>query len=29
MKKAADAYNRVRLTPRVKKLFAWWLERSR
>jgi len=29
MKKAADAYNRARLTPRVKKLFAWWLERSR
>lgn len=29
MKKAADAYNRTRLTPTVKKLFAWWLERSR
>lgn len=29
MKKAADAFNRTRLTPRVKKLFAWWLERSR
>ncbi len=29
MKKAADAYNRTRLTPRVKKLFAWWLERRR
>jgi pyruvate/2-oxoglutarate dehydrogenase complex dihydrolipoamide dehydrogenase (E3) component len=29
MKKAADAYNRTRLTPMVKKLFAWWLERSR
>jgi pyruvate/2-oxoglutarate dehydrogenase complex dihydrolipoamide dehydrogenase (E3) component len=29
MKKAADAYNRTRLTPLVKKLFAWWLERSR
>ncbi len=29
MKKAADAYSRTRLTPLVKKLFAWWLERSR
>jgi pyruvate/2-oxoglutarate dehydrogenase complex dihydrolipoamide dehydrogenase (E3) component/uncharacterized membrane protein YdjX (TVP38/TMEM64 family) len=29
MKKSADAYNRTRLTPRVKQLFAWWLERSR
>jgi pyruvate/2-oxoglutarate dehydrogenase complex dihydrolipoamide dehydrogenase (E3) component/uncharacterized membrane protein YdjX (TVP38/TMEM64 family) len=29
MKKAADAYNRTRLTPFVKKLFAWWLARSR
>jgi pyruvate/2-oxoglutarate dehydrogenase complex dihydrolipoamide dehydrogenase (E3) component/uncharacterized membrane protein YdjX (TVP38/TMEM64 family) len=29
MKKAADAFNRTRLTPLVKKLFAWWLERSR
>ncbi len=29
MKKAGDAYNRTRLTPLVKKLFAWWLERSR
>jgi pyruvate/2-oxoglutarate dehydrogenase complex dihydrolipoamide dehydrogenase (E3) component len=29
MKKAADAYNRTRLTPMVKKLFAWWLARSR
>jgi len=29
MKKAADTYNRTRLTPTVKKLFAWWLERSR
>jgi pyruvate/2-oxoglutarate dehydrogenase complex dihydrolipoamide dehydrogenase (E3) component len=29
MKKAADAYNRTRLTPTVKKLFAWWLGRSR
>jgi pyruvate/2-oxoglutarate dehydrogenase complex dihydrolipoamide dehydrogenase (E3) component/uncharacterized membrane protein YdjX (TVP38/TMEM64 family) len=25
IKKAADAWNRTRLTPRVKKLFAWWL----
>jgi hypothetical protein len=25
MKKAADAYNRTRLTPRVKRLFDWWL----
>ena len=29
MKKAADAYSRTRLTPLVKKVFAWWLERSR
>jgi pyruvate/2-oxoglutarate dehydrogenase complex dihydrolipoamide dehydrogenase (E3) component/uncharacterized membrane protein YdjX (TVP38/TMEM64 family) len=29
MKKAADAFNRTRLTPLVKRLFAWWLERSR
>ena len=29
MKKAADAYNRTRLTPRVKALFRWWLGRSR
>ena len=29
MKKAADAYNRTRLTPLVKKVFAWWLARSR
>jgi pyruvate/2-oxoglutarate dehydrogenase complex dihydrolipoamide dehydrogenase (E3) component len=29
MKKAADAHNRTRLTPTVKKLFAWWLARSR
>ena len=25
IKKAADAWNRTRLTPRVKSLFAWWL----
>jgi len=25
IKKAADAYNRTRLTPTVKKLFQWWL----
>jgi hypothetical protein len=25
IKKAADAWNRTRLTPTVKKLFAWWL----
>src|SRR5262249_6304894 len=29
MKKAADAYTRTRLTPTVKALFHWWLERSR
>jgi pyruvate/2-oxoglutarate dehydrogenase complex dihydrolipoamide dehydrogenase (E3) component/uncharacterized membrane protein YdjX (TVP38/TMEM64 family) len=29
MKKAADTYNRTRLTPLVKKVFAWWLARSR
>ena len=29
MKKGADAYNRTRLTPTVKKLFAWWLGLSR
>ena len=29
IKKAADAWNRTRLTPRVKRLFAWWLERRR
>jgi hypothetical protein len=27
--KAGDAYNRTRLTPRVKRLFDWWLARSR
>jgi pyruvate/2-oxoglutarate dehydrogenase complex dihydrolipoamide dehydrogenase (E3) component len=25
IKKAADAWNRTRLTPTVKRLFAWWL----
>ena len=25
IKKAADAWNRTRLTPRVKRLFDWWL----
>jgi pyruvate/2-oxoglutarate dehydrogenase complex dihydrolipoamide dehydrogenase (E3) component len=25
IKKAADAYNRSRLTPRIKKLLEWWL----
>lgn len=25
MKKAADAYNRSRLTPQIKRLFEWWL----
>ncbi len=29
IKKAADAYNRSRLTPTVQKLFTWWLARSR
>jgi pyruvate/2-oxoglutarate dehydrogenase complex dihydrolipoamide dehydrogenase (E3) component/uncharacterized membrane protein YdjX (TVP38/TMEM64 family) len=29
IKKAGDAYNRTRLTPRVKALFAWWLRRNR
>jgi pyruvate/2-oxoglutarate dehydrogenase complex dihydrolipoamide dehydrogenase (E3) component/uncharacterized membrane protein YdjX (TVP38/TMEM64 family) len=29
VKKAGDAYNRTRLTPTVKKLFAWWLARNR
>ena len=24
-----DAYNRTRLTPRVKALFRWWLRRRR
>jgi pyruvate/2-oxoglutarate dehydrogenase complex dihydrolipoamide dehydrogenase (E3) component len=25
VKKAADAWNRTRLTPTVKRVFAWWL----
>jgi pyruvate/2-oxoglutarate dehydrogenase complex dihydrolipoamide dehydrogenase (E3) component len=29
VRKAGDAYNRTRLTPTVKKLFAWWLARQR
>jgi pyruvate/2-oxoglutarate dehydrogenase complex dihydrolipoamide dehydrogenase (E3) component/uncharacterized membrane protein YdjX (TVP38/TMEM64 family) len=29
IRKAGDAYNRTRLTPAVKKVFAWWLARSR
>lgn len=29
MKKAADAYSRTRLTPRVKELFRWWLRLRR
>jgi len=29
MKKAADAYSRTRLTPGVKRLFEWWLRRTR
>jgi pyruvate/2-oxoglutarate dehydrogenase complex dihydrolipoamide dehydrogenase (E3) component len=29
IKKAADAYNRGRLTPRVKTLFKWWLAARR
>ena len=29
IRKVADAYNRTRLTPLVKRLFSWWLARSR
>jgi len=29
VRKTGDAYNRTRLTPFVKKLFDWWLSRSR
>jgi pyruvate/2-oxoglutarate dehydrogenase complex dihydrolipoamide dehydrogenase (E3) component len=29
VRKTGDAYNRARLTPFVKKLFNWWLSRSR
>ncbi|MGA7392593.1 MAG: FAD-dependent oxidoreductase [Terrimicrobiaceae bacterium] len=29
IRKTGDAYNRTRLTPFIKRLFAWWLSRSR
>ncbi len=29
LKKAADAYNRSRLTPRVRRLFEWWMAARR
>jgi pyruvate/2-oxoglutarate dehydrogenase complex dihydrolipoamide dehydrogenase (E3) component len=29
IKRVADAYNRTRLTPRVKRLLGWWLARAR
>ena len=29
IRKVGDLYNRTRLTPFVKKLFAWWLSRTR
>jgi len=29
IKKAADAYSRTRLTPGIKRLFNWWLRRTR
>jgi pyruvate/2-oxoglutarate dehydrogenase complex dihydrolipoamide dehydrogenase (E3) component len=29
VRKTGDAYNRTRLTPRVRKLFHWWLSRNR
>ena len=29
VRKTGDAYNRTRLTPRVRKLFRWWLSRNR
>ena len=29
VRKTGDAYNRTRLTPRVRKLFGWWLSRNR
>ena len=29
IRKAADAYNRTRLTPTVKRLFRWWLAARR
>jgi pyruvate/2-oxoglutarate dehydrogenase complex dihydrolipoamide dehydrogenase (E3) component len=28
VRKTGDAYNRTRLTPRVRKLFRWWLSRN-
>jgi hypothetical protein len=29
IRKAADAYNRTRLTPRVSRLLAWWFRLTR
>lgn len=29
IKRTADAYNRTRLTPRIKALFQWWLTWAR
>jgi pyruvate/2-oxoglutarate dehydrogenase complex dihydrolipoamide dehydrogenase (E3) component len=29
VRKTGDAYNRTRLTPRVRKLFRWWFSRNR
>jgi pyruvate/2-oxoglutarate dehydrogenase complex dihydrolipoamide dehydrogenase (E3) component len=29
IRQVADDYNRTRLTPRIKKLFSWWLARQR
>jgi pyruvate/2-oxoglutarate dehydrogenase complex dihydrolipoamide dehydrogenase (E3) component len=29
IRKAGDAYNRTRLTPKVGKLFAWWMRMQR
>ena len=29
IRKVGDAFNRTKLTPRVKGLFGWWLRRSR
>ena len=29
IKRAGDAYNRTRLTPLVKRIFAWWLAQTR
>ena len=28
LKKAADAWRRTRLTPRVRKIFGWWFRRT-